>query len=44
MYHLELNSLKSTRRLGFSPEAKKNFGFESNDVPYIDGAELGLDD
>jgi hypothetical protein len=44
MYHLELNSFKNTRRLGFSPEAKKYFGIESNDVPYIDGADWGLDD
>ena len=44
MNHLELNSFKNTRRLGFSPEAKKHIGFESNDVPYIDGADLGLDD
>ena len=44
MYHLELNSFKNTRRLGFSPEAKQYFGFESNDVPYMDGADLGFDD
>ena len=44
MYHLELNSFKNTHRLGFSPEAKKHFGIESHDVPYMDGAELGLDD
>ena len=44
MYHLELNSYKNTRRLGFSPEAKQYFGIESNEVPYMNGADLGLDD
>ena len=42
--HLELNAFNNEKRTGFSPEAKKHFGIEANEVPYLDGAELGLDD
>jgi hypothetical protein len=42
--HLELNAFKNERRTGLSPEAKKDFGIESSEVPYLDWAELGLDD
>ena len=42
--HLELNAFKNEKRTGFSIEAKKHFGIETNEVPYLDGAELGLED
>ena len=32
------------KRTGFSPEAKQHFGIETDEVPYLDGAEFGLDD
>ena len=44
MYHLELNSYKNTRRLGFRPEAQEYFSIVPNQVPYMDGADLGLDE
>jgi hypothetical protein len=41
---LELNAFKNEKRTGFSSEAKKHFGIETDEVPYLDGAELGLED
>jgi hypothetical protein len=46
MHHLNLNSYKNNRRLGFSPEAQQHFNIEPEHeaVDMIDGSTLGLDE
>jgi len=43
-HHLKLNAFKNIDRIGFSPEAQKHFNIKPNNLTYIDGADLGLED
>ncbi len=43
-HHLKLNMLKNIDRTGFSPEAKKHFNIEPNQMSHRTGADLGLHD